>query len=107
MPALTLMFNLSFWYTSLLVTRNIFPWVRRFSALWGFINPARNSRQNLSAPLVLSSRIFELMRYKISPRKDPLMGVLMISFFDGSVFSPKYSHIKLPPTANGNDCQKL
>ena len=37
--------------------------------------------------------------------KTILMGVLMMSLYEGNVFSPKYSHIKLPPIANGMDCQ--
>ncbi len=37
----------------------------------------------------------------------PLTVVLIISLYDGRVFSPKYSHSKLPKAAKGADSQKL
>ena len=72
----------------------------------GLINIPTASRQTLSNPWALSSRMSEEKRWATSPRNQPPMVVFTRSVtFGGSRSSPS-SHIRLPPIENIIDPKK-
>ena len=75
----------------------------RFSPLTGLMAIAPNSFQKRFAPVVRGLRTSQAVRWSISPSAIPPSVVLMKSFSDGWLVSPKYSQVVLPKAATAAD----
>src|SRR5829696_8222739 len=81
------------------------PETMRLNPRIGSTRKTPASRKKRPLPVLDPSRIFDDMRYTISPRATPPMPVLIMSLKDMGCVSPQHSHTNAPATEYPDDTQ--
>src|SRR4029434_4568867 len=85
------------------LTRDASPLAKRLRPVIGSSAVAPISLQRRCLPVACVLRTSHPARWNISPSAMPPSVVLMKSFSDGLLVSPKYSHVELPKAATAAD----